>query len=51
MILGQMQYEMGNGGRMSGRRELMMTSITVSSYLVWQWGGGEVKLDEMLSCR
>mmetsp|Transcript_13358 Transcript_13358/g.19997 ORF Transcript_13358/g.19997 Transcript_13358/m.19997 type:complete len:334 (-) Transcript_13358:183-1184(-) len=39
MILEQMRYKMGNGGRRSGGIELlllMVTSITVSSYLVWQ---------------
>ncbi len=41
LILEQLRYKMGNGGRSSGsgRRELillMLTSIAISSYLVWQ---------------
>ena len=39
MILEQMRYKMGNGGRRSGGIELlllMVTLITMSSYLVWQ---------------
>lgn len=39
LLLEKMGYKVGNGGRIGGRRDLlmlMMTSITVSSYLVWQ---------------
>jgi len=41
LILEQLRYKIGNGGRSSGsgRRELillMITSIAISSYLVWQ---------------